>query len=420
MSITLEKLKKLPDTPGVYLFKKGKEILYVGKATSLKSRVRSYLLESAAISRGPKIPKLISEAMRVDFEETDTVLEALIREAALIKRHQPPYNVLEKSDASYNYVVITDEAFPRVFTIRERELRLSAQVGTTPLKTLEMYGPFPYGTQLRDAMKIIRKIFPYRGKTDAPIARGKQRVSRFYEELGLAPKAATADDQKAYARTIRHLRMFFEGKKTKLLAELEREMKRHARAKEFETAAQIKRQVFALQHINDIALIKRTSETPFAYRIEAYDVAHTSGIEVVGVMTVVEGGEATKNEYRMFGIKGYEDTRIRGYKKGERFVNDTAALSEILKRRFGHPEWAYPRLIAVDGGVAQQNAAKRVLEELGIAIPIVAVTKNERHRPERILGDTAIVQQHGSAILLANSEAHRFAIGFHRRRRGII
>lgn len=411
MSITLEKLKKLPDTPGVYLFKKGKEILYVGKATSLKSRVRSYLLESAAISRGPKIPKLISEAMRVDFEETDTVLEALIREAALIKRHQPPYNVLEKSDASYNYVVITDEPFPRVFTIRERELRLSAQAGTTPLKTLEMYGPFPYGTQLRDAMKIIRKIFPYRGKTDAPIARGKQRVSRFYEELGLAPKVATADDQKAYARTIRHLRMFFEGKKTKLLAELEREMKRHARVKEFEAAAAIKRQVFALQHINDIALIKRTSETPFAYRIEAYDIAHTSGTDVVGVMTVVEGGEAAKNEYRMFKIKG---------DGSKRFVNDTGALTETLERRFGHPEWAYPRLIAVDGGVAQQNAAKRVLDELGIAIPIVAVTKNERHRPERILGDAAIVQQHGSAILLANSEAHRFAIGFHRRRRGII
>src|SRR5688572_1906176 len=156
MTINLEKLKRLPDTPGIYFFlgppksgdgggKKGREILYVGKATSLKSRVRSYLLESAVVSRGPKILQLIEEADKVDFETTDTVLEALIREAALIKRYQPHYNVAEKGDTSFNYVVITDETFPRVFTMRGRELR------TTTLKFLEIYGPFPYGGQLRDA-----------------------------------------------------------------------------------------------------------------------------------------------------------------------------------------------------------------------------------------------------------------------------
>lgn len=449
MSITLEKLKKLPDAPGVYLFlgpprrtretrlrsdgataRRGeREVLYVGKATSLKNRVRSYLLENAVVSRGPKILKLINDADRVDFEETDTVLEALIREAALIKRHQPPYNVLEKSDTSFNYVVITDEAFPRVFTMRGRELR------TTPLRFVEIFGPFPHGTQLRDAMKIIRKIFPYRGKNDAPVIQGRPpspkgfggsskarqartQFSRLYEEIGLAPKGGGVEDPQAYARTIRHLRMFFEGKKTKLLAELEREMKRHARAKEFEAAAEMKRQVFALRHINDIALIKRQRGDKEAIRIEAYDVAHTSGTDVVGVMAVVEDGEVAKNEYRMFKIKGDEARGTRN--KRDRFINDTAALAEMLERRFGHPEWAYPRLIVVDGGVAQQNAAKRVLEKLALQIPITAVTKNERHRPERILGDADLVLQHDAAIVLANAEAHRFAIGFHRKRRGKI
>lgn len=406
MSITLEKLKKLPDTPGVYLFKKGKEILYVGKATSLKSRVRSYLLENAVISRGPKILKLITDASRVDFEETDTVLEALIREAALIKRYQPPYNVLEKSDTSFNYVVITDEPFPRVFTMRERELR------TTTLVFVEIFGPFPHGGQLRDAMKIIRKIFPYRGKSDAPTGSSKRRASRLYEEIGLAPRGGGSADPQLYARTIRHLRIFFEGKKTKLLAELEREMKRHARAKEFEAAAEIKRQVFALRHINDVALMKRTPQEGFApFRIESYDVAHTSGTNVVGVMTVVENGEISKNEYRMFKIKGDGN---------KRFVNDTGALVEMLERRFGHPEWAFPKLIVVDGSTAQQNAAKRVLDDLGIMIPIVSVVKDERHRPQRVMGDPAIIKKHEQSIILANSEAHRFAIGFHRRRRGKI
>ncbi|HXK40016.1 MAG TPA: hypothetical protein VJ837_04240, partial [Candidatus Paceibacterota bacterium] len=132
--------------------------------------------------------------------------------------------------------------------------------------------------------------------------------------------------------------------------------------------------------------------------------------DVVGVMTVVENGAAATQDYRMF--------KIQGNKKAnkDRFINDTAALKEVLERRFGHPEWPYPKLIVVDGGTAQFRAAQNSLKSIGLRIPVVAVTKNERHRPERIIGDARYVHARASEILLANSEAHRFAIGFHRRR----
>jgi excinuclease ABC subunit C len=403
MSVNMETLAKLPTGPGVYFFKKGREVLYVGKATSLRSRVRSYFLANAIVSRGEKIANLIDEATRVTVEETDSVLEALVKEAALIKRYQPHYNAIGKSDMTYNYVVITDETFPRVFTMRERELK------TTTTRFKEVFGPFPQAGQLRDALKIIRKIFPYRGEHDAPLPGARRRTSVLYEQIGLVPKDAGAADPKEYQKTIRHLTLFFQGKKKALLASLTRTMKAYARAKDFEAAGEIKRQLFALQHINDVSLIKANlpPDPTRTFRIEAYDIAHTQGTDVVGVMTVVESGIIAKNDYRMF--------KIIQAKKG-RFINDTAALTELLERRFGHPEWQYPKLIVVDGGASQLRAAEHILKQLGIGIPVVAVTKNERHRPERIMGDERYAHDHARDILLANAEAHRFAIGFHRRR----
>src|SRR3989344_8575812 len=135
----------LPDTPGVYFFQKGKEILYIGKATSLKDRVKSYFARDILLTRGPLIEKMLGEANRVQFVETDSVLEALMLEAYEIKKNQPFYNSKEKDDKSYNFVTITKGEFPKVTVTRGS--------GT--------YGPFPHGAELKEALKIIRKIFPY-------------------------------------------------------------------------------------------------------------------------------------------------------------------------------------------------------------------------------------------------------------------
>ncbi|HEY4506091.1 MAG TPA: GIY-YIG nuclease family protein, partial [Candidatus Paceibacterota bacterium] len=120
--------KNLPDKPGVYFFlrkaedkSKGKEILYIGKAASLRSRVRSYFSNDIVLKRSAAIGKMVQEATKVDYKVTDSVLEALILEAELIKKHKPYYNVREKDDRSFNFVVITDEEYPRVLVMRGKK-----------------------------------------------------------------------------------------------------------------------------------------------------------------------------------------------------------------------------------------------------------------------------------------------------------
>jgi len=354
------------------------------------------------------------------------VLEALILEAKLIKELKPRYNTRDKDDKSFNHLVITtNEPYPRLLTIRGKDLfQKLTELGSvgSPVKspshklqatnyTLPMYGPFVHAGQFKEALKLIRKIFPYYDCTRpvVELRERRDRKLRFNETIGVYPPADTTE--KEYARTIRHIRNFFEGKKGQVIRSLEREMHAHAKKQRFEDAARCKRQIFALQHLNDISLIRRERNRAQGdgtdIRVEGYDVAHLGGKQMVGVMTVVEGGEAQKKEYRTFNVRSVTKS------------NDPAALREILSRRLAHAEWGYPRLIVVDGGKAQYNAAKAVLAEAGVHIPVVAVTKDERHRPKSMLGPITLRREHAADILLANAEAHRFSLARHRKQRAL-
>ena len=217
---------KLPDAPGVYIFRDAKKkILYVGKATSLRNRVRSYFNTDIKNTRGPLIVKMLEEAQNVDWTETDSVLEALILEANLIKKHQPDHNTKEKDNKSFNYLVITKEEFPRVLVVRGREL--FSDWKEKDVKYL--FGPFPNGGALKDAMKIVRKIFPFRD-TCVPSDNAQTKSKPcFNRQLGLCPGVCSGEVTKTeYAVIMHHIRLLFEGKKPKLLQELERNMKKAA------------------------------------------------------------------------------------------------------------------------------------------------------------------------------------------------
>lgn len=388
----LDDLKKItiPDAPGVYVFMRGKKILYIGKATSLKDRTRSYFSNDLIKTRGPLLVDMITTADRIEVTQTDSVLEALILEASLIKKHQPVYNTKEKDNKSYSFVCITKERFPRVVIERGRTLSFDA----TPFQAV--YGPFPSQSQLREALNMIRKIFPFR--TDATDA-------RLYTQLGLSPDITDAHAYQKYKTTIRHIKLFFQGKKKTVITQLEKQMHVHAKNQEFEHAARIRNQIFALQHLRDVSLIKREHVSVAGdVRIEAFDVAHLGGAHAVGVMTVIEDGEVQKSQYRKF--------ILRNTKRGD----DVGGLEEILTRRLAHTEWPLPRLFIVDGGVAQRNRALRILADAGIEIPVIGVVKNDAHKPERLLGPKEQIAMYEKEILLANSEAHRYAISFYRTR----
>ncbi len=414
------KKNDIPDAPGVYLFKNKEKILYVGKATSLKDRVKSYFSSDLTLTRGPLLVDMVNGTTKVDFIKTSSVLEALILEANLIKKYQPKYNTKEKDDKSFNYLVITKEDFPRVFIIRGRDLSQGQGrlIKSLPTSFTNVFGPFTSSTQLRDALKIIRKVFPFRDKCK-PFS-GKPC---FNKQLGLCPGICDGTiNKKNYRKLIGKIIKFFSGKTDKLKKNLRKEMKILVREQKFEKANEVKKQIFALEHIQDVSLVKNdfyiNNSNKFKFRIEAYDVSHLSGTNNVGAMVVMEGGELKRSDYRKFKINN-----SRG--------NDIGSLKEILERRLKHPEWPMPKMIVLDGGIAQLNAANEVVKKYQgeSLIDLVAVIKDSHHKAKKIFGlknlssgkysDTLLLE-YKADILKINNEAHRFVITFHRQRRSVI
>lgn len=422
----------IPKQSGVYFFRKGRKILYIGKATSLADRVKSYFAKDVIATRGAHIVDMVFQADALTWETTDSALEALILEAALIKKYQPYYNTKEKDDKSYLCICITDEEWPMVIPVRMKDIdqkAMTAKVerGTKACICSHIFGPFTNGTAVREALTIVRRIFPFRD-----LSSSKKDNYEFYRQLGLSPATPGVilnsfqdlkiPDQvrndtiqeyktalKEYQKNIKHIVLFFEGKKKQIVKELNREMMDLAKKERFEDATQIKKKIFSLEHINDIALLKKDiwnrEYKTGAFRIEAYDIAHLSGKQMVGVMTVFENGTANKSEYRKFIIRGFNSS------------NDTGALEEVLSRRLRHAEWGMPDLIVLDGSIGQINVAKRVLDRYQLKIPLVAVTKDEHHKAREIKGDEKIYSPWADAVIAANSEAHRFAITFHKQKR---
>lgn len=395
----------LPDVPGVYLFKQGKNILYIGKATNLRDRVRSYFDDDLIAARGPRIVDMVTKADRIAYETTPTVLEALVREAALIKKYHPSANVDGKDDKTFLYAVITEEEIPRVLVIRGKDIDFKTKRISGGQQAKACYGPFPSGTQLREGLRLIRRIFPFFDMPKPIGTKSKHQEAQieFNTQIKQYPRVFSV---KEYNRTIRHVMLFLSGRGKELRMTLEKEMRQAAREERFEDASAARRALFALDHMQDVSLIRDeriddVREKRGSARIEAYDTAHISGTNAIGVMTVVDAGTPVKSEYRTFNIRGVQKN------------DDIASLREVLSRRLGHPEWTLPQAIVVDGGATHKKAAESVLAGAGVSIPIVAVVKDERHRPREVIGAARASITEADAVL-ANSEAHRFSLARHR------
>jgi excinuclease ABC subunit C len=406
--MTLPPYKKLPDTPGVYIMKDGAgRVLYVGKAGNLRRRVSSYFERPHDV----RIETLVSKISQIDHQKTDTALEALILEAELIRKFVPPFNVKEKDDKSFLYVGITKEKFPRVLLVR----------GTDGFSGTR-FGPFTSASSAREALKILRKIFPW--STHDPERIGRFGRPCFDYEIGLCPGTCIgAISREDYLKNIDRLKLFFEGKKKIVIRSIEKEMGEAAKQLDFERAAKLRHQLFALKHIRDTALIsdsdtislpsgeKDKNRLGEPYRIEGYDISNISGTSAVGSMVVFENGEPNKNEYRKF--------KIRTIFK----PNDVGMLTEVLERRFKRlpgsglgktgAAWRLPNLILIDGGIAQANAAKKVLMRAGLKIPILGIAKGAERKRNDILGAIPKAATKETLIKVRN-EAHRFAIGYHK------
>lgn len=365
------KLKDLPTQPGVYFHKDATGgIIYVGKAAVLRNRVRQYFQKSRG--RDLKTDALVADIADTDWMVVESEIEALFLEAEMIRRYMPRYNILLRDDKSMSYIRVDyDSDFPTVSTTR-RPLDDGARY----------FGPYPSTVMVRQALKVLRRIFPFATARSF----GQKRATLHYH-LGLDPgleegKTSLAD----YRANLRKLMAIIEGKRQRIERELEREMKQKAKLQDFEGAAKSRNQLFALQKLNrqvifsdkeflDITkdhalteLVTLLSLEKFPRRIEGYDISHMQGSDVVASMVVFTNGVSDKGEYRKFKTK--EDQN-----------NDFYNMNETIKRRLSdrnRKAWGVPNLFLIDGGKGQLDAAIRARDEMGCEhIPFIGLAKRE-------------------------------------------
>lgn len=436
----LLKAKKFPLTPGIYMFLDGKrKVLYVGRAVSLRKRILNYFQKNLL---DPRIKEMVSLARDIKYKKTENLLDAIVLEANLIKKYWPKYNIKDKDDRSFVYVAISKkDDFPKPIIVRGREVgkilsepvnsQIRKNIGINKIsvrKQMQIFGPYQSLHLIKNALKIIRKIFPY---STCKIGSGKPC---FDYQIGLCPGACVgAISKKDYKKNIENIAQLLKGNKKRLLKKLKKENPNQA---------------MALEHIQDVALLSGSEFENLklkiensAKRIEGYDVSHLAGKETYGSMVVFANGEADKSQYRLFKIKSAPAN------------DDLRALEEIILRRFKHDEWQRPNLILIDGGRPQVSFISKTLRNKNINIPLVGISKYRRTRPEgvrlspsavsrsgrsnrsaevRVEGDELVfplgmkkptrelIENIKSILLKVREEAHRFALKSSRRKRGML
>lgn len=396
------KIEALPLASGVYLMKnKAGQIIYVGKAVDLRKRVSSYFRSS---SQDAKTEKLVCDIADLDYLETLSEAEALILEASLIKKYHPKYNIDLKDDKSYPFIVINDEKFPRIFLNRPR----------MRVKGYDYFGPYVDAKLVREALTIIRKIFPFRTCDPFP----KKECLDFHIGLCEAPcigKISVED----YHRNIRNVRLILEGKKDELYRNLRKDMEYFSAQKNFEKAAKLRDQIRAIGALysgtQDLNYFKEAEQlqrvlnlTRLPERIEAFDISTIYGEHSVGSMVSFFSGKQDKNNYRRFKIK-----TVSG-------INDVEMIAEVVRRRYTRLKAegkSFPDLILIDGGKGQLSSAVDELKKLDIQIPVVSLAKQEeeifvphKKNPLKLPRESLALR----LLQRLRDEAHRFAITYHK------
>ena len=416
-----EKVKTFPTTPGVYLMKDAEgKVIYVGKAKSLRSRAGSYFTAAAAEDRRTR--ELVKVIADIDFIATATEVDALLREARLVKDIRPRFNSDLKDDKTFPYLQIRiREEFPRVeFTRKPRR------------KGVKLYGPFTSARSLRAAIQVLQRVFKFR-TCSLDIKSADDRWRWFRPCLLYSIRQCTAPcnfrvSREEYRKQIRSLRLILEGKRARLIREMNAEMQAASAGLQFEKAAKIRDDIESLQklelrgdadrdaqpeafHIDPkkglIGLKKVLGLSAVPRSIEGVDIAHLSGQDTVASLVSFLDGLPFKSGYRRFKIKSVEG------------VDDFASMREVISRRFRRlsQEGVFPDILLIDGGKGQLNAARDAFRSLGVEPPtLISLAKQEEEifRPGE--SESIKLSRHSAALRLlqfVRDEAHRFAQHYH-------
>lgn len=531
-----EELKKLPSKPGVYLMHDERDaIIYVGKAISLKNRVRQYFQSSR--NKGVKIEQMVTHIARFEYIITDSELEALVLECNLIKEHRPKYNTMLMDDKAYPFIKVTvQEDFPRVLFARQMYKDKA-----------KYYGPYTSAAAVKDTIDLIHKLYGIRTcNRQLPKMQGKERPCLNYHIHQCPAPCQGYISKEEYGESVKKALHFLNGNYTPILKELEEKMQQAAEEMEFEKAIEyrellgsvkkiaqkqkitnsdmenkdviamakdredavvqvffirdgrligrdhfclhiaaddkkeeilaafvkqfyagtpyIPREIMMQYEIGEAEVIEswlserkgqkvhicvpkkgekeklvelaqknakmvldqdkeriRREEgrtigamkeiagllnLPEISRVEAYDISNISGFQTVGSMVVFEKGKPKRSDYRKFRIRG-----VQG-------ADDYASMEEMLTRRLSHYE-TYPDLIMMDGGRGQVNIALKVMDAVGVHVPVCGMVKDDHHRTRGLYFHNELIPIDRTSegfhlITRLQDEAHRFAIEYHR------
>lgn len=531
-----EELKKLPSKPGVYLMHDERDaIIYVGKAISLKNRVRQYFQSSR--NKGVKIEQMVTHIARFEYIITDSELEALVLECNLIKEHRPKYNTMLMDDKAYPFIKVTvQEDFPRVLFARQMYKDKA-----------KYYGPYTSAAAVKDTIDLIHKLYGIRTcNRQLPKMQGKERPCLNYHIHQCPAPCQGYISKEEYGESVKKALHFLNGNYAPILKELEEKMQQAAEEMEFEKAIEyrellgsvkkiaqkqkitnsdmedkdviamakdredavvqvffirdgrligrdhfclhiatddkkeeilaafvkqfyagtpyIPREIMMQYEIGEAEVIEswlserkgqkvhicvpkkgekeklvelaqknakmvldqdkeriRREEgrtigamkeiagllnLPEISRVEAYDISNISGFQTVGSMVVFEKGKPKRSDYRKFRIRG-----VQG-------ADDYASMEEMLTRRLSHYE-TYPDLIMMDGGRGQVNIALKVMDAVGVHVPVCGMVKDDHHRTRGIYFNNVEIpidrdSEGFRLVTRIQDEAHRFAIEYHR------
>lgn len=400
-----EKIRELPVSPGVYIMKDSfGNVLYVGKAVNLRKRVSSYFYSRRTLAERTRV--MIGKAADIAYIGASTEAEALIYENSLIKQLAPKYNIALKDDKSYPRLKLTmNEEFPRLSITRKK-----ADDGAL------YYGPYTSAKLLREALVMLRRMFPLRTCVRMP---GRICLNYHIKQCP-GPCAKETMDRKSYMDTVQELKLFLEGDRSALIRHLAGKMLEASKKEDYEEAGRIKARIEALSSIKEktINYVPREEVEELKSMlgikgpveiIEAFDVSNIMGEAAVGSMVQFYKGKPRKSEYRKFRIKS-----VMG-------VDDYSMMREIVGRRYARllkENKKLPDLVLIDGGKAHLAAASEELAKLGLSdIPAIGLAKEFEHIYSKERNGPVILPRDSKALHLLErirDEAHRFAITYHK------
>lgn len=428
LKVLLDKARKLPPVPGVYLMKDEKGVvIYVGKASKLPNRVSSYFIPSADL--GARKMPMLDLVADFDYLECEGEWEALLTENRLIKDIHPKFNVLLTDDKTFPYLVITmRDDYPGVF--------ISRQPGDPQFKGAKVFGPFTNSSALRESIQLLQRVFKFR--TCHLDIREDDTRKKFFRPCLLYPiKQCTAPcgdkiSKEQYRQDIDRFVRFLESKRSVMIREFKQEMLEASSNLNFEKAAILRDQIRALEKLDERGKVKQNwqPEAESFYSdpakgmislqktlnmdepircIECIDIAHLQGNETVGSKVCFVDGRPLKSEYRRFQIKTVPGGN-----------DDYASIREVVSRRYceaGQGNELYPDVIIIDGGIGQLHAAMEVFEQLDVKPPmVISLAKKEELIYTQFQADPIKLGRDNVGLKVCQAirdEAHRFAQHYH-------